>query len=172
MQLNYGISGEKILMSIRFVSIKFRTFLQSLFVENYLKIKTIIFREVNKTKSYEWILRIGIFGSFLGHGIFALAVKQSWIPYLTAVGFSESTAAALLPLIGTLDILVALFALFWPLRIVLIWATIWAFATALIRPIAGEPIWDFVERSANWAAPLALLAIQGFPKKAKDFLKK
>ncbi|MDP3729108.1 MAG: hypothetical protein Q8R18_06695 [bacterium] len=126
---------------------------------------------MNKTKSYEWILRIGIFGSFLGHGMFALAVKQSWIPYLTTVGFSESTAAILLPLIGILDIIIAIFALLLPLRIILIWATIWAFATALIRPIAGDPIWDFVERSANWAVPLALLLIQGFPKKAKELFK-
>ena len=124
-----------------------------------------------KVTSYEWILRIGIFGTFLGHGIFALGVKESWIPFFTAVGISESAAITLLPLIGAMDILVALFALLFPLRIILIWAALWGFITALIRPIAGDPIWDFVERSANWAAPLALLAIQGFPKKIKDFFR-
>ena len=116
----------------------------------------------------EWILRIGIFGSFLGHGIFALEVKQSWIPFITTVGFSESTAATLLPIIGSIDIVVAVMALLWPIRLVLMYATVWAFATALIRPLAGDPIWDFVERSANWAAPLALLMLQGFPRKIKD----
>ena len=124
---------------------------------------------MNRSKRFaEWILRIGIFGSFLGHGIFALGVKQSWIPFITSVGFSENTAIILLPIIGALDIVVAFLALLWPIRIVLIWAVLWAFATALIRPIAGDPIWDFVERWANWAAPLALLAMQGFPKKLKD----
>lgn len=118
----------------------------------------------------EGLLRIGIFGSFLGHGIFALQVKQSWLPYFTAVGMSESAGTVLLPLIGILDIAVALLALFWPLRIVLVWATVWGFWTALLRPIAGEPIWDFVERWANWAAPLALLALQGFPRKLKDWV--
>lgn len=122
----------------------------------------------DSTKLAQWILRIGIFGSFLGHGVFGLNVKQNWIPYLTSVGFSESSATTLLPLIGGLDIFVAIMALVWPIRIVLIWATAWGFSTALIRPIAGEPIWDFVERSANWAAPLALLALQGFPRKIKD----
>jgi hypothetical protein len=120
------------------------------------------------TKPVEWILRIGIFGSFLGHGIFALGVKQGWIPLITSFGFTESTATTLLPLIGAIDIVVAFMALLYPIRIVLIWATFWAFATALSRPIAGEPIWDFVERTSNWAAPLALLALQGFPKKIKD----
>lgn len=124
---------------------------------------------MNKTtKIPEWILRIGIFGSFLGHGIFALGVKESWIPLITALGFSEGTATALLPVIGSMDIVVALLALFLPLRIVLIWASFWGFATALSRPLSGGAFLDFVERSANWAAPLALLFLQGFPKKIKD----
>jgi hypothetical protein len=117
----------------------------------------------------EWILRIGIFGSFLGHGVFALGIKAGWIPYFTAVGIPEATAMTLLPLIGILDILVAIAVLFKPLRGILAWATFWGFLTALIRPIAGEPIWDFVERSANWAAPLALLYLQGVPRKARDW---
>ncbi|MBI2574698.1 hypothetical protein HYV82_02320 [Candidatus Woesearchaeota archaeon] len=123
---------------------------------------------MKKATLQEWILRIGIFGTFLGHGVFALQGKESWIKYITAVGFPESTAASLLPIIGSLDIIVAFLALLWPIRIVLIWAVLWGFSTALIRPIAGEPIWDFVERTANWAAPLALLVIEGLPKKIKD----
>ncbi len=120
-----------------------------------------------KTTLVEWILRIGVFGTFLGHGMFAFGVKQGWIPLITAFGFSEPTAISLLPLIGIADIVTAFFALLYPLRIVLMWATLWAFMTGLSRPIAGDPIWDFVERSANWAAPLALLLLQGFPKKIK-----
>lgn len=119
-------------------------------------------------KITELILRIGVFGTFLGHGTFALGVKQAWIPMITAFGFSKSAATTMLPLIGGVDIIVAILALIWPIRIVLIWATLWAFATALARPIAGDPIWDFVERTANWAAPLALLILQGVPKKLKD----
>ena len=123
---------------------------------------------MDNQKKVEWILRIGIFGTFLGHGVFALLVKQSWIPYFMSVGISESTAIILLPLIGLLDIIVAIFALIKPIRAVIIWATLWAFATALIRPISGEPIWDFVERTANWAAPLALLYLRGIAKTLKE----
>ncbi len=121
-----------------------------------------------KIKKEEWVLRIGVFGTFLGHGVFALMGKQSWIPYFTSVGIAETAAQTLLVFIGMLDLVVAVLALLWPLRIVLVWATFWGFLTALIRPIAGEPIWDFVERSANWAAPLALLAIQGLPRSMQD----
>ncbi len=129
---------------------------------------------MNILKNPEWILRIGIAGEFVGHGLFALGIaglKTGWIPYFASVGISESAAMILLPLIGIMDLAVALMVLVKPLKFVLAWAAIWGFATALARPLAGEPIWDFVERWANWAAPLALLALQGFPKTLKDLFK-
>lgn len=118
-----------------------------------------------------WILRVGIFGEFFGHGIFALQTKAAWLPYFATVGISESTARTLLPLIGVMDVVVAILILIMPFKFVLVWAAFWGFLTALMRPISGEPVWDFVERWANWAAPLALLALHGFPKKLKDLLK-
>ena len=121
----------------------------------------------------EWVLRLGVFGTFLGHGMFALGVaglKNGWIPYFTSVGLSENSALTLLPLIGSMDVLIALVVLFMPLRIILAWASFWGFLTALVRPVSGEPVWDFFERWANWAAPLALLLVQGWPKKGKGWL--
>ncbi|MBI4235592.1 hypothetical protein HY604_04825 [Candidatus Peregrinibacteria bacterium] len=126
---------------------------------------------MKKISTAEWILRIGIFGTFLGHGIFGLEGKEAWIPLVTAFGFTESTATTLLPIIGGMDVAIAVLALLYPARIILIWAAIWGFMTALSRPMADQPFWDFVERWANWAAPLALLALQGFPKKFKELFK-
>lgn len=126
---------------------------------------------LKKLEQVEWILRLGIFGTFLGHGVFAILGKQAWLKYFVAVGISESTGAFLLPLIGILDVAIALLALFKPIKIVLGWAVLWSFATALIRPLSGEPVWDFVERSANFMAPLALLVLYGLPKKLKDWFK-
>jgi len=59
--------------------------------------------------------------------------------------------------IGIIDILVAFSVLLKPQKFVLVYATIWAFMTALARITAGDPVWDFAERAANWAVPLALL---------------
>lgn len=114
------------------------------------------------------ILRIGIFGTFFGHGIFALAVKPEWIPFLTTVGFSVQSASSVMVLIGALDIIVAITILVLPLRIILIWAVLWAFSAALIRPISGAHFLDFVERSANWTLPLVLLLLQGLPRNFND----
>lgn len=74
-----------------------------------------------------------------------------------------------MPLIGLLDIALAVLILIKPVRIALLWMAFWAFVTALIRPIAGEPIWDFVERFANIGAPLALLYLRPIPRNLKEW---
>ena len=118
-------------------------------------------------KRVEWILRIGIFGTFVGHGVFAWTVKKSWLVYFTSLGFSETFAIAVLPFIGMMDMLVGAWVLLKPNKYVLGWAAFWGFWTALVRPLAGEPIWDFVERWSNWAAPLALLYLTSRNDKRK-----
>lgn len=122
-------------------------------------------------KSVEIILRIAVFGTFLGHGIMALSVPQGWIPLITSFGFTEDFAKLSMPYIGILDILVAVIVLLFPIKIIVIWAFIWAFMTALSRPISGSSIIEFVERASNWMAPLSLLFVLGTPKKIKDLFK-
>ena len=112
-----------------------------------------------------WVLKIGVFGIFLGHGIYAIQVNQTWVPFLVKVGFSNDLAIQIMPYIGYLDIIVAVSVLIKPLRIILIWAIFWAFLTALMRPIAGGSILDFVERAGNWATPLALLLLLKWKEK-------
>jgi len=116
----------------------------------------------NSNKTFQivlWVLKIGVFGIFLGHGLYAIQVNQAWIPFLVKVGFSNDYAVQIMPYIGCLDIIVAVSVLIKPLRIILIWAIFWAFLTALMRPIVGYSILDFIERSGNWATPLALLLL-------------
>ncbi len=107
----------------------------------------------------ELVLRVGIFGTYLGHGIFAFYQKVDWIPFLTFWGFTEKSALQVMPFIGIVDLMVATIVLIRPLRSVLLYAALWAFLTALMRPLTGQGILEFIERSANWAAPLALLLI-------------
>lgn len=103
------------------------------------------------------IARVGVFGTFFGHGIIAFNVNLKWIPLLTCIGFTEDQAIILMPFIGIMDILVAFVSLIYPIRALLIWATIWAFLAAAARPFSGESLLEFVERSANWCLPLLLL---------------
>ncbi len=123
----------------------------------------------------EWVLRIGVFGTFFGHGIWALTIKQGWFKYFTGIGIAESAIPTLLILIGIMDIFVSILVLWKPYRFILIWATIWAFITALIRPITAGfftiAFADFIERAANFMLPLALLVYHGWPKKKVDWFK-
>ena len=126
---------------------------------------------MSKNSTLEWVLRIAVAGEFLGHGVFGLQVKEGWIEYFTALGFSAESATTWLPWIGGLDVALAAFALFFPIRVLVLWMALWGLWTAILRPLAGEPIWDFVERFANWGAPLALLLVLGWPKKLNDWFK-
>lgn len=127
---------------------------------------------MKNAKKIEWILRIAVAGEFIGHGVFALQGKKAWIGWFSTFGISDvGTATQLLFLVGLMDIALALLILIKPVRIALLWMTFWGFWTALLRPIVGEQIWDFLERWANWGAPLALLLLIGFPKTPKEWFR-
>ena len=127
---------------------------------------------MNNTKIVEWVLRVAVAGEFIGHGVFALQGKKDWVGWFANFGVTDAgLAAQLLFAVGFMDILFAILILIKPVRVVLLWMVLWGFWTALIRPLVGMPIWDFVERWANWGAPLALLFTVGWPKSFREWFK-
>jgi len=124
---------------------------------------------MDKINLTRWILRIAVAGEFVGHGVFALQGKKQWIDWIHQLTGAEiGTATTLLMLIGLADLFVALIVLVKPVRAVILWATFWGFWTALVRPLVGEPIWDFIERWANWGAPLALFLLTNRQGESKE----
>lgn len=113
------------------------------------------------------IARTAISLTFLGHGILAIGINPKWIILLTTVSFSGEQAIMLMPLIGFLDVLVAILVLFKPSKPLLIWMIFWAFSTALSRVIAGDSILELVERSSNFGLPLVLLLTLYYTKSYK-----
>jgi len=115
------------------------------------------------TKKIEWILRIAVAGEFIGHGVFALQGKASWFVYLKPFGITDpQTIVTLLAIVGAIDLLLALLVLIKPIRPAILWMAVWGLFTAMIRwPFGPDPVWDFVERWANWGAPLALYLLLG-----------
>lgn len=121
----------------------------------------------NKTHNkIEWVLRLGVFGEFIGHGVFALQGKEGWFKYFYSLGINNpDTITTILLIVGIMDVILAIIVLLKPVRPLLLWMAFWGLWTALIRwPFGGDPIWDFLERWANWAAPLALYLILGMSK--------
>ncbi|MDO8270062.1 MAG: hypothetical protein Q7T54_05345 [Candidatus Levybacteria bacterium] len=122
--------------------------------------------KLEKYLDINWVLRIGVAGEFLGHGVFALQQKSDWIKWTQQLtGLDASTAGSFIMLVGAVDVLLAILVLWKPMRPVLLWMVFWGFWTALVRPLVGLPVWDFIERWANWAAPLALFLLISKAKK-------
>ena len=111
-------------------------------------------------KVAEWILRIAIAAEFAGHGSFALEGKKQWIRWFAAFGIADPDLARLLLfMIGVVDVTLAVLVLIRPMRLALLWMTFWAFWAALVRPLVGDSVREFIERGANWGAPLALFFV-------------
>ena len=111
-------------------------------------------------------------GEFLGHGVFAYqAAPHFRLLIMGSLGVSEETAATVLPVIGTIDFLIAALVLVKPIRAVLLWGAIWGLLTGLVRPLSGREIWHFVERWPNWGIPLALLFVRGVPRNWRGWLR-
>src|SRR3989344_2247523 len=98
------------------------------------------------TSLIQWVLRIAVAGEFIGHGVFALQGKKDWIGWFAKFGVTDAgTATRLLFLLGIIDITLAVLVLIKPVRLALLWMAFWGFWTALLRPIVGMPVWDFIE---------------------------
>jgi hypothetical protein len=108
-----------------------------------------------------WLLRLALCAEFVGHGAFGVMTKQAWVPYFTLFGFPEAWAWTLMPVVGSLDITLGLLALVAPMRAGLLYMGGWGFFTALLRPLAGEGGWEFLERSYNFGLPFLMLWLHG-----------
>ncbi len=110
----------------------------------------------------EAVLRVGAAGCFIGHGAFGIIGKEAWLPYFAVAGIPESWAWVLMPLVGTVDILMGIAVLLSPRPFMLAYMVVWAVWTALLRPLAGESFFETLERGGNYGVPLALLVAVGF----------
>jgi hypothetical protein len=115
------------------------------------------------TKNYKihYALRIAAVMCFIGHGAFGIITKQIWCNYFAVFGIGKVMAYRLMPLLGTIDILLGISLLFKPTRIVALWLVMWGLITALCRPLSGEPFAEFLERTGNYGAPFCLLSLSG-----------
>jgi phosphohistidine phosphatase SixA len=117
----------------------------------------------------EAIFRIAVAGCFIGHGAFGVMGKEAWLPYFAVVGIPESWAWRLMPVVGALDILVGIAALVSPRPAILAYAAGWAVWTALLRPLAGESVFETLERAGNYGLPIAFLVAAGFRARGAGF---
>ena len=116
-----------------------------------------------------WSLRLAAAGCFIGHGAFGIRLKEAWLVYFNAMGFSDAIGYRLMPIVGTVDILMGISMLLCPIRVVLLWMSFWALFTAHLRPLAGESWWEVLERAGNYGVPMAFLALSGWARSWREW---
>jgi hypothetical protein len=108
-----------------------------------------------------YTLRIAAAMCFIGHGAFGIITKAIWCNYFAVFGIGKEMAYRLMPIVGTVDILLGILLLMKPFRAIPAWLVIWGAFTAFCRPLSGEPFAEFLERAGNYGAPLCLLLLSG-----------
>ena len=125
--------------------------------------------EVSRDEKVYWVLRIAVALCFFGHGAFGFITdngslgKVGWLAFYKSFGLEPELVYKfmLMPLVGALDIMIAIAILFLPMRSIWVWALFWCVFTAFLRPLSGQGIAEFFERGGNYGPPLALVFYSG-----------
>ena len=116
-------------------------------------------------------LRVASAMCFIGHGAFGIITKPIWCNYFAVFGIGHDLAYRLMPILGSVDILLGCMLLFYPIRALFAWLALWGLVTASLRPLSGEPFAELIERAGNFGAPLCLLLLSGVTKNRADWLR-
>ena len=110
-----------------------------------------------------WVMRVSIALLLVGHGGLGIwAAKQEWFDFLRWLRATDvSQAADLMPWVGAFEVVLGLAVLFKPLRGLLLFVLAWKLGTELLRPLVGQPNYQFVERAGDYVLPLTLYWLVG-----------
>jgi hypothetical protein len=120
-------------------------------------------------RKLHWLLRLGVVGCFIGHGVYGVLTKEAWVPYFSGLGIDRAWAYRLMPWIGGMDVSLGLLMACVPLPVVLLHLTVWGLWTGSLRPLSGDSVWELVERAGNYGVPLAFLLLVGVPRRLRGW---
>jgi hypothetical protein len=94
----------------------------------------------------------------VGHGGLALKQKAILVRHADVLGLGPESVV----LAGALELALALVVLLAPRPSLLVGVALWKVGTEMLWPVAGAPVWEFIERGGSYAAPLllAILAVR------------
>jgi hypothetical protein len=120
-------------------------------------------------RKLHWLLRLGVVGCFIGHGVYGVLTKEAWVPYFGVLGIDRAWAYRLMPWIGGMDVSLGLLMACVPLPVVLLHLTVWGLWTGSLRPLSDDSVWELVERAGNYGVPLAFLLLVGVPRRLRGW---
>jgi hypothetical protein len=103
----------------------------------------------------------------LGHGGLGVMGKPGLLAHYAAVGFPPDTTMV----VGWLEIALAAMVAVRPAAGLLVLVAAWKLSTESLFLVAGAPIWEVVERAGSYAAPLALAALAGMRRTAREVVR-
>ncbi|HEY4245635.1 MAG TPA: hypothetical protein VGM64_02200 [Lacunisphaera sp.] len=112
------------------------------------------FLDERQTRMLAWVLRLSTVLLLLGHGALGLIVRKP--VFSTQYSVLGLPGAGIEPYIGGFEWVLALAVLFKSDRRLLFGVVAWKLTTEALAPMAGSPIWVFIEHGGSYAAPLAL----------------
>ena len=114
-----------------------------------------------------WVVRVSIAMLLVGHGGLGVwAGKREWFDFFGWFGIGASTvsSADLMQWVGFFEIALGLVVLLKPLRGLLVFVLAWKVGTELLRPLVGQPEYQFVERAGDYVLPIAMILLVAVPR--------
>jgi hypothetical protein len=110
----------------------------------------------------DWVMRGSIALLLVGHGGLGLfAAKKEWFDFFGWFGIGHATVSAnhLMQWVGAFEVLLGVAVLVKPLRGLLLAVLVWKVGTELLRPLVGQPNFQFIERGGDYVLPVTLLLV-------------
>ena len=114
-------------------------------------------------------MRFSIAFLLIGHGGLGIwADKKEWVDFFAYFGLNPSVVRSLhlSQSVGWCEVIMGIMVLIKPSGSFLIFVLIWKIGTELLRPLVGQPIYQFIKRGGDYVLPLALFWLVDFPKRA------
>jgi hypothetical protein len=92
----------------------------------------------------------------IGHGGLGIGGKPGLTAHYEALGLASDAAATVTPLVGWLEVLLVAILMLRPSAGLALFVVSWKLATESLWLVDGAPVWELIERSGSYAAPLAL----------------
>jgi phosphohistidine phosphatase SixA len=97
----------------------------------------------------------------LGHGGLGIAGTASLTSHYMSLGIAGDDVARAMPLVGWLEIALIVLLILRPSATTALAIAGWKVATESLWLVSGAPVWEFIERTGSYAAPLALALVVG-----------
>lgn len=101
-----------------------------------------------------WTLRLTTVLLLAGHGALNLIVRKQ--VFVNQYGMLGLHGPWIEPAVGAVEFILAAAVLAQPGFGLLLFVLVWKLATEALSPMAGSPIWVFIEHGGSYAAPLGL----------------